>query len=236
MAVGRPTLTCWWQPEILPWTPAQSQHCLCRAVRGTLIWSLRCGERKKSKAGSRGCYSVLFVAATHCCRVVAAWRRSSPLFLSLSPSPFLSHTHKLPPALSLTHLLSASYTVLVHLSLPPPPPSCFPFSLPLARHRQNIDNSNVLPQLAVEINHSCKSQPFLVVVLHTLCMLEAKWQKSKKYGKFELETGRWGRSTALPYSYTIFNTMTNIYIFISLNAILYFFHFFFHGQLFIGLN
>lgn len=47
----------------------------------------------KSRAGSQGCYSVLFVAATHCYRVVAAWRRSSPLFLSLfSLSPTLANS------------------------------------------------------------------------------------------------------------------------------------------------
>lgn len=81
-------------------------------------------REKKSRAGSRGCYSVLFVAATLCCRVVAAWRRSSPLFLSLPR--FLSPTHEQSLTLLLSHLLPASYTVLVHLSLPPPP-SCFPF-------------------------------------------------------------------------------------------------------------
>lgn len=34
---GPPTLTCWWQPEILLLTPAQSQHSLCRAVSGALV-------------------------------------------------------------------------------------------------------------------------------------------------------------------------------------------------------
>ncbi len=34
---GLPTLTCWWQPEILLPTRAQSQHSLCRAVSGALV-------------------------------------------------------------------------------------------------------------------------------------------------------------------------------------------------------
>ena len=83
------------------------------------------------------------------------------LSLSLSLFPFppsLSHTH--------THLLSASYTVLVCLY---PPTAPIPTSL-LARHHQNIDILSVLRQLAVEINHSCKSQPRLAVVVHALCM------------------------------------------------------------------
>lgn len=89
------------------------------------------------------------------------------IITTVSLSLFLSHTHKHPLTLLLSHLLSASYTLLVHLSLPPPP-SCIPPSLPLARHHQNIDIFNVLRQLAFEINHSCKSQPCLAIVLHAL--------------------------------------------------------------------
>lgn len=91
------------------------------------------------------------------------------IITTVSLSLFLSHTHKHPLTLLLSHLLSASYTLFVHLSLPPPPP-CIPTSLILARHHQNIDILNVLRQLAVEINHSCKSQPRLAVVLYVLCM------------------------------------------------------------------
>lgn len=97
------------------------------------------------------------------------------IITTVSLSLFLSHTHKHPLTLLLSHLLSASYTLLVHLHLPLAPPIFLhlplaPPSLPLARHHQNIDILNVLRQLAVEINNSRKSQPRLAVVLHALCM------------------------------------------------------------------
>lgn len=109
---------------------------------------------------------MLFVAATHCYRVVAAWRRSSLLFLSLFFSPTLTNTLSLSCSVtcSLPHTHCLCTSVSLHLPSAPPP------SLPLARHHQNIDILNVLRQQAVEINHSCKSQPRLAVVVHALCM------------------------------------------------------------------
>lgn len=133
-------LTCWWQPEILPPKPTRAQHSLCRAASGVLICAETQREEgeKKSRAESKECYSVLFVAATLCYRVVAAWRRSSPPFLSLLR--FLSlthehpHSHRWPLALCLKFLCTL---VLLHLPF-------HPSSLPLARHHQNIDILNVL--------------------------------------------------------------------------------------------
>ena len=119
---------------------------------------------------------MLFVAATHCYRVVAAWRRSSLLFLSLFLPP--THTNTLSLSCSVTCSLPHTHclctSVLPHLPLPPPtlladPPTPLP-PLPLARHHQNIDILKVLQQLAVEINHSCKSECCLDVALHGLCM------------------------------------------------------------------
>lgn len=146
--------------------PAQPQHSLCRAVSGApRLLAETQGERKKQSRES----GMLFCA--FCCShsLLQSGGSLASIITTVSLSLFLSHTHKHPLTLSLSHLLSASYTLLVHLSLPPPP-SFNPPSLPLARHHQNIDILNVLRQLAVEINHSCKSLPRLAVVLHGLCM------------------------------------------------------------------
>lgn len=149
---GRPTLTCWWQPEILL-TPARSQHSLCRALSRALICLLRRREREKSRAGRSG---MLFCA--FCCShsLLQSGGSLASIITTVSLSLFLSHSHQHPLVLLLRHLLPASNTLLVYLSLPPLP-SCIPPSLLLARHNQNIDILNVLRQLAGEINHSCKS-------------------------------------------------------------------------------
>lgn len=118
---GPPTLTCWWLPKIVLPASSQSQHSLCRALSGDVVRQLRRREservgervREKSRAGSRGCFSVLFVATTHCYRVVAALRRSLPLFLSLSLSPTLAHPHTLLLShLPHTHCLCTSFLLL----------------------------------------------------------------------------------------------------------------------------
>ena len=97
-------------------------------------------KRGKKAEHSRGCYSVLFVAATQCYRVVAAWRRSSVPFLSLSLSlslpSSLIHTDTLP--CSVTCSLPRTRCMCAPRSAPSP---SRPFLLPLARHSQNIDIS-----------------------------------------------------------------------------------------------
>lgn len=121
---GPPTLTCWWLPKIVLPAPSQSQHSLCRAVSGDVVRQLRRREservcarvREKSRAGSQGCYSVLFVATTHCYRVVAAWRRSSLQFLSL----FLSHTRSSSHFCPVTWSLPHAYCLCTSFLLLPP--------------------------------------------------------------------------------------------------------------------
>lgn len=106
--------------------PAQSQHSLCRAVSADLVCEPRCRERENSRAGSQGCYSVLFVAATHCYRVVAAWRRSSLLFLSLFFPP--THTNILSLSCSVTCSLPHTHCLCTSV-LPPTLPLLSPLAL-----------------------------------------------------------------------------------------------------------
>jgi len=95
--------------------PTSARHRLCRAERerereregASRLLAQTQGE-KKCERGAVDVILRFFVAATLCYRVVAAWRRSSLLFLSLSPPSS--------PAQSLA-------LCLIRTACAPPPPS-----------------------------------------------------------------------------------------------------------------
>lgn len=80
------------------------------------------GERKQ-QSGESG---MLFCA--FCCShsLLQSGGSLASIITTVSLSLFPSHTHKHPLTLLLSHLLSASYTLLVHLSLTPHPPTTLP--------------------------------------------------------------------------------------------------------------
>lgn len=82
------------------------------------------GEKQRRGAEMLFC---AFVAATHCYRVVAGWRRSSVQFLSLSSSPSLYLSHACFGSLpgSLTFRLAHLHSALAFDSTHPPPPFLF---------------------------------------------------------------------------------------------------------------
>lgn len=123
------------------------------------------GERKKSAQGVRDvilCFLLQPLTATEW------WQPGVDHHYCFSLSFPLPHTQT--PSRSLAQSLALC---LIHSACAPSSSSTsllHPPSLPLARHHQNIDILNVLRQLAVEINHSCKSQPRLPVALPPLCV------------------------------------------------------------------
>lgn len=177
--------------------PSQTQHSLCRSVSGDVVRQLRRSEservrervREKSRAESQGCYSVLFVAATHCYRVVAAWRWSSLLFLSL----FLSRT------CSSSHSFAQSLALCLIRTVCAPHFCSSLLASWLARHHQNIDILNVLQQLALEINHSCKSKPCLDFAPHGLYTKDKFIVCNVRLDKIDISKGDLGFA-ALPCS------------------------------------
>ena len=135
---------------------------LQRNVRSVRLQAETQEKRGKKAEHSRGCYSVLFVAATQCYRVVAAWRRSSVPFLSLSLSlslpSSLIHTDTLP--CSVTCSLPRTRCMCAPRSAPSP---SRPFPPPTGSSQSEYWYLNVLRQLTVEINHGCKAEPRLAV-------------------------------------------------------------------------